>query len=128
MADRQRIVVADSDPRRRRTMSTLLRLGGYAVLEAERLSDIPKVAHEGLELLLTEAALVDGDGVAYASRIRKNAPTASLPILVATVDRGAENRVRDALGRDAYLALPVRPSELLGRIAALIGQRSPARR
>lgn len=128
MADRPRIVVADSDPRRRRTTATLVRLGGYAVLEAGRLADIPQVARDGLDLLMTEAALLDGDGVSYAARIRKNPPTASLPILVATRDRDSEPRVREALGPGAFLALPARPSELLGRIASLLGTRAPARR
>jgi DNA-binding response OmpR family regulator len=126
MPDRQRVVVADSDPRRRRTTSTVLRLGGYAVFEADALADIPRVAKDGLDLLLIEATLSDGDGVAYAARIRKNAPTATLPILVATVDRTAGSRIGEALGDEAFLALPVRPSELLGRIASLIGQRAPA--
>jgi CheY-like chemotaxis protein len=128
MADRQRIVIADSDPRRRRTTATLVRLGGYSVAEAERLAEIPQVARDGLDLLLTETQLIDGDGVAYAVRIRKNPPTASLPILVATIDRDAEPRVREALGEAAFLALPARPSELLGRIASLIGRAVPARR
>lgn len=128
MADRQRVVVADSDPRRRRTTATLVRLGGYSVLEAERLAEIPQVARDGLDLLLTETKLIDGDGIAYAARIRKNPPTASLPILVATVDREAEPRVREALGQAAFLALPARPSELLGRIASLIGSRVPLKR
>lgn len=125
MAGRPRILVADSDARRRRTTATLIRLGGYAVLEVERLADIPQTAADGLDLLLTEAQLADGDGVEYAARIRRNRPTATLPILVATVDPLAEARVRDILGPNSYLALPARPSELLGRIAMLLAPGGP---
>ncbi len=116
-------MLADSDPRRRRVTATLLRLGGFHVSEAERLADIPAAGREGVDVLVTEAQLADGDAVAYAARVRQSPSTAALPIVVTSSDRAVEETVRAAMGEGVFLLTPAKPSALLGRIQALLTPR-----
>src|SRR5216684_4489727 len=64
----KRILVADSDARRRRVTATLLKLAGYDVVEAGRLAEVAEAGSAGVDALVTEAELSDGGAVARASR------------------------------------------------------------
>ncbi|HEV8230206.1 MAG TPA: response regulator [Candidatus Limnocylindria bacterium] len=115
----KKIVVADSDARRRRVTATLLKLGGYEVIEAARLAEVADAGRSGVDALVTEAELSDGDAIAYAARLRAHPSTARLPIIVATTDDSKRDAATAALGPDAFLALPYRPTELYERLARL---------
>src|SRR5713226_6042738 len=104
----KRILVADSDARRRHVTATLLKLAGYDVVEAGRLA--------GVDALVTEAELSDGDAIAYAARLHARPVTAGLPIIVATSDATKRDAGLKALGPDTFLAMPYRPTELYERL------------
>jgi CheY-like chemotaxis protein len=118
--ERRRILLLDSDERRRRVTATMLRLGGYSVLEGGLLADARELVADGVDLLMAEPTLSDGDAVAYAGTLRSNPATRGLPILFATADRTAQPRVAEALDERSFFALPERPSRLLDRIALLL--------
>lgn len=123
MHERRRVLLLDSDVRRRHVTATLLRLGGYSVLEGARQAEFPGLLAEGVDLLLSEAKLEDGDAVDFAAGLRQAPATIALPILIATTDRSAELRTIEALGELSFLMLPDRPSRLLNRIAQLLARR-----
>ncbi len=122
MPERRRLVLLDSDDRRRRVTATLLRLGGYSVAEGDRLAQERELAANGEDLLISEATLVDGDAVAYASARRNDPRARTVPVLVATTDHAAEARVVAALGELGYFAMPDRPSRLLDRVGLLLAR------
>jgi len=113
----KRVLVADSDARRRRVTATLLKLGGYEVVEAGRLAEVAAAGRAGVDALVTEADLTDGDAIAYAARLRAHPATARLPIIIATSDESKRPAAVRALGPDAFLAMPYRPTELYERLA-----------
>lgn len=117
-ARRPTVVLADSDARRRRSTATVLRLGGYRVVEAATIRELPQAARDGLDVLVSNADLSDGDAVAYIAGIRRDPRTAGLPVLIVSDDPGRTGAAADALGREAALQIPVRPSVLLGAIGA----------
>jgi DNA-binding response OmpR family regulator len=103
-----------------------LELGGYRVIEVGSMREIPQAVREGIDIFVSEADLEDGSAVAYATYLRRDARTGSLPILIATYDSRAGPLVVRALGHESMLELPTAPSTLLGRIGALLATSSPA--
>lgn len=118
----KRILVADSDARRRRVTATLLKLGGYDVAEAGRLAEVAEVGRTGVDAVVTEAELSDGDAIAYAARLRAHPVTARMPIIVATSDGTKRDAALKALGPDTFLAMPYRPTELYERLERLFSR------
>lgn len=119
---RPTVLLADPDEPRRRATSLQLRLGGYRVVEVGSMREIPEAARAGIDILVSEAQLEDGSGVAYATYLRRDDRTKGLPILIATYDREAVASASRALGDQGALLLPAPPSELLDRIGDLIAR------
>ena len=84
--------------------------------------DIPEAAREGIDILVSEAALEDGSALAYAAYLRRDARTVSLPILIASSDVEAQPAAVRALGDEGFLRLPAPPSALLDRIGELLAR------
>jgi DNA-binding response OmpR family regulator/HPt (histidine-containing phosphotransfer) domain-containing protein len=123
---RRCVLLADPDRRRRHVTALQLELGGYRVIEVGSMREIPQAVREGIDIFVSEADLEDGSAVAYATYLRRDARTGSLPILIATYDSRAGPLVARALGHESMLELPTAPSTLLGRIGALLATSSPA--
>ncbi|MDE3112709.1 MAG: hypothetical protein KGN00_11895 [Chloroflexota bacterium] len=121
-ARRRCVLLADPDEQRRHANALQLRLGGYRVVEVGAMRDIPEAARAGVDILVSEAQLEDGSGVAYATYLRRDARTQGLPILIATYDREAAAGAARALGEDGALELPAAPSALLDRIGELLAR------
>lgn len=84
--------------------------------------EIPEAARAGIDILVSEAQLEDGSGVAYATYLRRDGRTQGLPILIATYDRDAVDAAARALGDEGALELPAPPSVLLDRIGELLAR------
>src|SRR2546428_13483093 len=112
----KRILVADSDARRRRVTATLLKLAGYDVVEAGRLAEVAEAGRAGVDALVTEAELSDGDAIAYAARLHSRPLTAGVPIIVATSDATKRGAAPQAPGPDPFPPVPYRPTELYERV------------
>lgn len=126
MADPPRkrtVLLADSDARRRRMTAIVLRLGGYRVIEVSALREIPEAGGAGVDILLSDADLSDGDALAYAINVRRDPRTAAIPILIASSGDERRAAAESSLGSGAFVRLPMRPSELLQRVDQLIGAR-----
>lgn len=119
-APRRCVLLADPDRARRSATALQLGLGGYRVVEVGSMREIPDAARDGIDILVSEAQLEDGSAIAYATYLRRDARTASLPILIATHDHKARSLVSRTLGDESMLELPAPPSDLRGRIEALL--------
>lgn len=116
----RRVLLADPDEARRHATALQLRLGGYGVVEVAAIREIPEAARDGIDVLVSEAQLLDGSAVTYATYLRRGGRTASLPVLIATYDREAASAAARTLGERSALHLPVAPSALLDRIGELL--------
>ncbi len=121
-ARRRCVLLADPDEQRRHATALQLRLGGYRVVEVKAMREIPEAARAGIDILVSEAQLEDGSGVAYAAYLRKDVRTQGLPILIATYDRDGAAGAARALGEEGALELPAAPSVLLDRIGELLAR------
>jgi DNA-binding SARP family transcriptional activator/ActR/RegA family two-component response regulator len=121
-------LIADNDPRRRRTVGRILTDAGFTVHEAATAAEALLQA----ERWRPSVAVVDralrgpgGDGVVAA--MRTNPVTRDLPVLVLTPrDRPDEAATALAEGADDFVTTPLDADELRVRVAALASRPAPS--
>ncbi|TMA29041.1 MAG: response regulator [Deltaproteobacteria bacterium] len=125
-----RILAVDDDPEILRLLDRTLRSAGYAVelardgREAEK-----KIEKERYDLILLDAMLPQVHGFELCARLKANARTRSVPvILCSAVYRGWRyaSDVRETFGADDYLEKPFHLPDLLHRVAERLSGKSEA--
>jgi putative two-component system response regulator len=123
MARPERILVADDDEGVRDLLRTLLGRAGYDVVEAAdggaALAGI--ATHGPIDLLLLDVRMPVRDGIDVTRRVRANAATELMPIILITGLGALEDKVAglDA-GATDLLTKPFEAPELLARIRAAL--------
>lgn len=118
------ILVVDDDPSVRAIMAACLKKAGYRVSEAEDAAGLRAwMDHGGVDLVLLDVNLPDGDGMTLARQVRA---VAEVGIIMVT-ERGApdDRALGLEIGADDYLPKPVYPRELLARIKNVLDRRQP---
>jgi two-component system, cell cycle response regulator DivK len=121
------ILLVEDDEDTRRVYSAMLRHAGFQVLEAATGPDAVQIAVESVpDLILMDMNLPMLDGWEAARRIRSDARVGSTPMLAfsALIDSIADLRRESALF-DGFIAKPVRPAELVRRVAAYVDLIAP---
>jgi DNA-binding response OmpR family regulator len=123
-----RILAVDDDPEILRLLERTLRSAGYAVelardgREAEK-----KIEKDRYDLILLDAMLPQVHGFELCARLKANARTRSVPvILCSAVYRGWRyaSDVRETFGADDYLEKPFHLPDLLHRVAERLAGKS----
>lgn len=113
-----RVLVVEDDESISRLLDVELRREGLEVLVAstgKRAVEI--LAETGLDVLVLDLILPDMDGRTLLSRVRSNADTAGLSVVVLTIRGGAEIRAQcEALGADEFLAKPFEPAAAVSAV------------
>jgi DNA-binding response OmpR family regulator len=125
MSDHRRtVLVVEDDPPLRRMVSLFLRAAGYRVRAAEDgSSGLALAQEERPDLVLLDLMLPELDGWEVLRRIKGDAFTAAIPVLVltASVDpRLTEQALR--LGATRFLAKPIDSRLLVEHVNAVVGQ------
>jgi len=122
------ILLVEDDDDTRRVYSVMLRHAGFNVVEAANGPDAVRAALEDApDLILMDMNLPMSDGWEAARRIRSDARAGGTPLLAfsALIDSIADLRRESALF-DGFIAKPVRPAELVRRVAAYVDLLAPA--
>ena len=124
-----RVLLVEDDRELRATLRDALTVEGYAVLTAASLSEgLALVSHAGptpgdpgLDLVLLDLGLPDGDGEALLAALRRHH---SIPVLVISARQAEDHRIclLDA-GADDYLVKPFGIAELLARMRVALRHR-----
>jgi DNA-binding response OmpR family regulator len=118
-----RILVIDDDPGVRMLCKIAFRADGDEVVEAAS-------GREGLELLLAESVdavvldvmLPSINGFEVLRRIRENAQTSDLPVVLLSVRVGVQDQIDGwRAGADEYLTKPFSPSALAAKLYEICG-------
>jgi CheY-like chemotaxis protein len=116
-----RILIADSDTDSRTVYRIMLQYHGFEVLEAEDgESALERARTGGISVVVTELTLARLDGHGLLQRLKEDAQTRDIAVVVLTarVLREDEERARQA-GCAAFLTKPLQPAMLLREIRTL---------
>jgi two-component system, cell cycle response regulator DivK len=123
-----RILYIEDNRQNMRLVKKFLKMGGYEMIGKDTgLAGIDAAHEEMPDLILMDINLPDIDGVEATQRIKANATTAKIPIIALTANamHGDRERFMEA-GCDDYLSKPVSKSDLLEKVAELLGKATQA--
>ena len=114
-----RALVVDDHPRIRDPLAVFLRRHGWQVRTAADLAAMRLLLrHETFDVVVLDAMLPDGDGIAFCGQVRERYHT---PVVLLTARDGVEDRIRGLEGgADDYIVKPFDPRELLARLRTVL--------
>ncbi|HET8761470.1 MAG TPA: response regulator transcription factor [Nitrospiria bacterium] len=115
-------LVVEDEPDIVRLLSHYLAQAGYRVrTESDGLSGLSAAREDVPAVIILDVMLPGLDGYEVCRRLRSDAATAAVPILMLTA-RGAEtDKVRGLeIGADDYVTKPFSPKEVVARVKALV--------
>jgi len=118
----KKVLLVDDDEVLRRLMSTLLTKQGFEVIAAENgPKALAQLKTTYPDIILLDVMMPAMDGFAVCRKIRSDAATARIPVIMLTALDSVENKVKGfEAGADDYLSKPCDTQELIARINVLI--------
>jgi CheY-like chemotaxis protein/MinD-like ATPase involved in chromosome partitioning or flagellar assembly len=126
MERKQKILIVDDDAGLARLVGLILSRADYEVHHAQTGAEgLAKVVELRPDLLLLDVMMPLLDGLEVCRRIRANAATSQLPIIMLSALEQVEDKVRGLeAGADDYIAKPVDAKELTLRVRSLLHRAS----
>jgi len=120
------VLLVEDDRELRDTLREALQVEGYRVAAAASLADARALlahapADAGIDLVLLDLGLPDGEGATLLAELRRQSATAVL-VISARMDEGPKVQLLDA-GADDYLIKPFSLAELLARMRVALRHR-----
>jgi two-component system phosphate regulon response regulator PhoB len=121
------VLVVEDEPAIQELIVVTLERQGHTVRRTANAKDAyESVAAELPDLILLDWMLPDGPGTALAHRLRAEARTREVPIIMLTARAGDDDKVAGLQsGADDYVTKPFSPRELEARIQAVLRRRTP---
>jgi two-component system OmpR family response regulator len=121
-----RCLVVDDDPELLQSVCDYLRRFGLEAVPAASAAQMrERIAQGGIDVVVLDVMLPDGDGLAICTALRQKPETAQLPVIMLTAQGDPGSRVLGLeLGADDYVAKPFEPRELVARIKAVLRRRA----
>jgi two-component system, OmpR family, phosphate regulon response regulator OmpR len=122
-----RLLLIDDDLRLSDMVCGYLQRNGFEVETAGSLqAGRDRLAHGGIDALVLDLMLPDGDGLDFTRELRSQSRNRRLPLLMLTARGEPTDRVVGLeMGADDYLPKPFEPRELLARMKALLRRAAP---
>ena len=121
-----RCLVIDDDPELLQSVCDYLRRFGFEAVAASTAAQMRSLLSQGgVDVVVLDVMLPDGDGLSICAALRQRPETANLPVIMLTAQGDPHSRVLGLeLGADDYIAKPFEPRELVARIKAVLRRRS----
>jgi two-component system, OmpR family, response regulator len=122
-----RVLLIDDDEALAAPLATYLQRFDLVLESAARPSlGLARLAQGGIDAVILDVMLPEMDGFEVCRRIRADAATAELPVLMLTARGELSDRVVGLeLGADDYLPKPFEPRELAARLATILRRVRP---
>ena len=121
------ILVVEDEPAIQELISVNLARNGHEVRRAASAEEAYRAVAETLpDVIVLDWMLPDAPGPAITRRLRSEARTRDVPIIMLTARAGEDDKVAGlAAGADDYITKPFSPRELEARIQAVLRRRTP---
>src|SRR5260221_2197024 len=121
------ILVVEDEPAIQELISVTLTRNGHTVRRTATAKDAYEAVPEALpDVILLDWMLPDGSGPSLARKLRAEARTREVPIIMLTARASDEDKVAGLdSGADDYVTKPFSPRELEARIQAVLRRRTP---
>ena len=124
-----RILIVDDDLESLKLIGLMLQRRGYQIAAASSGAQaLSKAEADQPSLIILDVMMPDMDGYEVTRRLRANAKTSPIPIIMFTAKTLVGDKVAGfQAGADDYLTKPIHPAELASRVEAVLLRRSRAR-
>jgi len=121
------VLVVEDEPQIQELVAVNLEHSGHRVLRAASAEEAERSIRAALpDVVVLDWMLPGESGIAFARRLRADARTRDLPILMLTARAMEQDKLSGLeAGADDYVTKPFSPKELAARIKAVLRRRSP---
>lgn len=117
------MLVVDDEPKNRELLRVMLELRGYSVDEAANGAEVfDRVAAAEPDVVLLDVAMPEVDGLTVCRRLKADAKTAAIPVIMVTAHTERMDRLAGIeAGANDYLTKPVDQQDLALRVRNAVG-------
>ena len=118
----QKVLVVDDESGIRDMLTLALETADFECLEAGDITDAyQKIIHDTPDIVLLDWMLPGGTGIELLRRLKKEAATQQVPVIMLTAKAHEDNVIQGLeVGADDYMIKPFAPKELIARMRALL--------
>ncbi|MFH1845875.1 MAG: response regulator [bacterium] len=119
----QKILCADDEQNIRNILDFTLGAEGYRVLTAsDGKQALALAVSEMPDLIILDVMMPNGDGFEICRRVKENAQTSNIPVVLLTAKNSRLDRERgQKVGADDYIIKPFSPQRLVDKVQSLLG-------